>query len=103
MRRPQVHSLLRTLAESHDSITDLNFTPGKPPQVERNGELSFPFVDPPLPVLTPYMTEHLAMMLIENRQALMAQLIDSGAWPSGGSGSGRPSSRALRRALRQST
>jgi len=79
VRRPQVHALLRTLAESDEAVTDLNFTPGKPPQVERNGELSFPFVDPPLPELTPYMTEHLAMLLLENRVPLLAQLVETGA------------------------
>jgi len=79
MRRVHVHNLLRTLAESGEGITDLNFTPGKPPQVERGGELSFPFVDPPLPELTPYMTEHLAILLIENRQPLLQQLLDTGA------------------------
>ncbi|MEM8885361.1 MAG: PilT/PilU family type 4a pilus ATPase [Planctomycetota bacterium] len=79
MRRPQLHTLLRSLSESGEAITDINFTPGKPPQVERGGELSFPFIDPPLPELTPYMTEHLAMLLLENRQPLLAQLVESGA------------------------
>ena len=79
MKRSQVHALLRTLTESGEDVTDLNFTPGKPPQVERNGELGFPFVDPPLPELTPYMAEHLAMLLLENRQPLLRQLLDTGA------------------------
>jgi twitching motility protein PilT len=79
VRTAQLHSLLRTLSECAEGVTDLNFTPGKPPQVEKGGELSFPFVDPPLPELTPFMTEHLAMLLLEDRSALLRQLLDTGA------------------------
>jgi len=74
-----MHALLRTLLESGEDITDLNFTAGKPPQVEKNGELSFPFVDPPLPELTPYMTELLALNLIGNRPGILRNLVRTGS------------------------
>lgn len=79
MRKAELHTLLRTLLESGDDITDLNFTAGKPPQVERNGELSFPFVDPPLPELTPFMTELLALNLIGNRPGILKNLVRTGS------------------------
>ena len=74
-----MHALLRALLESGEGITDLNFTAGKPPQVERNGELSFPFVDPPLPELTPFMTELLALNLIGNRPGILKNLVRTGS------------------------
>lgn len=79
MRKADLHSLLRVLLESGDDITDLNFTAGKPPQVVKQGELSFPFVDPPLPELTPYMTEQVALGLLRNRAALIRNLLESGS------------------------
>jgi len=79
MRKAEINALLRLLLESGDRISDLNFTPGKPPQVESDGELRFPFVDPPLPELTPFMTEQVALSLLEQSPTLMRKLLATGA------------------------
>lgn len=79
MRRPELDELLRTLINSGERISDINFTPGKPPQVEIDGELRFPFVEPPLPELTPFMTEQVALCLVHERQELLRQLLEHGS------------------------
>ncbi len=79
MRKAELHSLLRVLAESGEGITDLNFTAGKPPQVVKEGALVFPFVEPPLPELTPFMTEQIALNLLQNRPKLIRDLTQSGS------------------------
>ena len=79
MRKAELHSLLRVLAESGEGITDLNLTAGKPPQVVKEGELAFPLVDPPLPELTPFMTEQIALNLLQNRPKLIRDLTESGS------------------------
>ena len=79
MRTRELDTLLRRLLESGERISDINFTPGKPPQVEADGDLTFPFVDPPLPELTPWMTEQIAVNLLHGREQLMRQLLRSGS------------------------
>jgi len=79
MRTAELDSLLRTLLESGERISDLNFTPGKPPQLEIDGELKFPFVEPPLPELTPFMTEQIALNLLHDRPELFRQLLEQGS------------------------
>ncbi|HEX5136227.1 MAG TPA: PilT/PilU family type 4a pilus ATPase [Planctomycetota bacterium] len=79
MRTPELDELLRTLLNSGERISDLNFTPGKPPQVEIDGKLTFPFVEPPLPELTPFMTEQIALCLVNERQDLLLQLLEHGS------------------------
>jgi twitching motility protein PilT len=79
MRTRELDELLRTLLESGERLSDINFTPGKPPQVEIDGVLKFPFVDPPLPELTPFMTEQIALNLLHERQELMRQLLEQGS------------------------
>jgi len=79
VRTAELDALLRTLLESGERISDLNFTPGKPPQVEIDGELKFPFVEPPLPELTPHMTEQIALNLLHERPELLRQLLEQGS------------------------
>ncbi len=79
MRTRELDNLLRTLLGSGERISDINFTPGKPPQVEADGELVFPFVDPPLPELTPFMTEQIAVNLLHDRAELIRQLLQHGS------------------------
>ncbi len=79
MRTRELDELLRTLLESGERISDINFTPGKPPQLEIDGALKFPFVEPPLPELTPFMTEQIAFCLVGERQDLLRQLLEQGS------------------------
>jgi twitching motility protein PilT len=75
----ELDALLRRLLESGEGISDINFTPGKPPQVEADGNLTFPFVEPPLPELTSYMTEQIALNLLDGREELVRQLLTRGS------------------------
>lgn len=79
MRRAELDALLRRLLGSGEGISDLNFTPGKPPQIDADGELRFPFVDPPLPELTPFMTERIALNLLGDRPDLLRELASTGS------------------------
>ena len=79
MRTSELDGLLRTLLESGERISDINFTPGKPPQLDIDGVLQFPFVEPPLPELTPFMTEQIALCLLHERQELLRQLLEQGS------------------------
>ncbi len=54
------------MLEAHGPVSDLNFSVGHPPQVELHGELLPVVTDPPLPSLTPYQTEAIALALMGN-------------------------------------
>ena len=65
-------ALINAMLDSGSGISDLIFSPGRPPQVEKHGELT-PVAIPQLPVLTPEDTAHVATDLIgRNEQALRA-------------------------------
>ncbi len=79
MRRRELDTLLSRLLESQPQLSDINFTPGKPPQIDTGGELRFPFIDPPLPELTPWMTEQIALNLLDERRDLVKELMQKGS------------------------
>jgi twitching motility protein PilT len=64
MRRPELDIILNTMLESQPEVSDLLFTVDKPLQVESFGELKPVDFDPPIPVLTPFQTEMIALNLI---------------------------------------
>jgi twitching motility protein PilT len=61
-----------------DKISDLIFSPGKPPQVELLGKLT-PILVPGLELLTPAHTAAIARALIGNNKAAEAALLKSGS------------------------
>ena len=61
-----------------DKISDLIFSPGKPPQVELLGKLT-PILVPGLELLTPAHTAAIARTLIGNNKAAEAALLKSGS------------------------
>jgi twitching motility protein PilT len=70
--------LIMAMLDSGKGISDLIFSPSRPPQVERQGEL-LPVEIPGLPMLTPEDTSRIAKELVgENAQAL-ATLKELGA------------------------
>jgi twitching motility protein PilT len=79
MRSADVDYILRRLLESHENVSDLNFTVAKPPQVEASGELTSVIVDPRLEKLTPFQTETLALHLMQCDRRLSQLLISQGA------------------------
>ncbi len=61
-----------------DNISDLNFSVGRPPQVEINGKLT-PVEIKGLRTLTPYQTEIIAMSLLEGNTDAARRFIQTGA------------------------
>jgi twitching motility protein PilT len=79
MRKQEVDYLLTTMLDSHQSVSDLNFTVGKPLQVETFGELVGVDMKPPLKSLTPFQTEMVALNLINHDRRLTETLLRDGS------------------------
>jgi twitching motility protein PilT len=68
-----------TVMRRRKEASDLNFTVGKPLQVELSGELTPIALNPPLDHLTPYQTEMIAMNLINGNPRLTEDLLRTGS------------------------
>jgi len=79
MQRHELDRILSRMLEGHGSVSDLNFTAGRPPQVELHGELVPAVTDPPLPRLTPFQTEAIALALIGSDRRLTETLVRTGS------------------------
>jgi twitching motility protein PilT len=79
MRRPELDNILNTMLESRPEVSDLLFTVDKPLQVESFGELKSVEFDPPIPKLTPYQTEMIALNLIGENQWHIEDLLRHGS------------------------
>jgi twitching motility protein PilT len=83
MRSVELDAILGAMLQSYDGISDLNFSVGRPLQVEAFGQLKPIAVDPPIDSLTPYQTENIALNLIGNSRRLMKHLLEHGSCDSG--------------------
>lgn len=79
MRKQEIDYLLTQMLDSHDNISDLNITVGKPLQVESAGQLLSVETDPLFPNLTPFQTEVFALNLIGQDRRLTDNLINHGS------------------------
>ncbi len=79
MKKQQMDHILSKMLDSHDNVSDLNFTPDKPLQVESSGELVAVNIDPDFKLLTPFQTEIFALNLINNNRKLTETLIREGS------------------------
>ncbi len=79
MKKQQIDHILSKMLDSHDNVSDLNLTPGKPLQVESSGELVSVDIEPEFKVLTAFQTEIIAMNLINNNRKLTETLIREGS------------------------
>jgi twitching motility protein PilT len=79
MRKADVDYILGCMIESHENVSDMNFTVAKPPQVETSGELTPVVVDPRWGKLTPFQTETLALHLMQCDRRLSQLLISQGS------------------------
>jgi twitching motility protein PilT len=70
--------LIRALLDSGPGISDLMFSPGRPPQVEQHGQL-VPVVIPQLPLLRPVDTARIAKDLIGANETAIRTLTEMGA------------------------
>lgn len=79
MKKQQIDHILSKMMDSHENVSDLNFTPDKPLQVESSGELVSVDIEPNFKLLTPFQTEIFALNLINNNRKLTETLIREGS------------------------
>ncbi|MBF0464878.1 MAG: PilT/PilU family type 4a pilus ATPase [Nitrospirae bacterium] len=80
MRRAEVDFILSGMLESVGNVSDLNFTVGKPLQVESSGVLlPVHLEEMPIEELTPFQTEIFAMNLINADRRLTENLLKHGS------------------------
>jgi twitching motility protein PilT len=79
MRIPDLDKILSAMLKTYAGISDLNFSVGRPLQVEDWGELKPVFVDPPIEALTPYQTEQIALSLMRGNRRLIYDYLTAGS------------------------
>ncbi|SLM27540.1 twitching motility protein [Desulfamplus magnetovallimortis] len=79
MQKQEIDHILSKMLEAHFNVSDLNFTPGKPLQVESSGELIPVKMEPDFKVLTPFQTETIALNLIKQDRRLTEALLREGS------------------------
>ena len=79
MRRQETDHILTRMLDSHSAVSDLNFTVGRPLQVESAGELLPVDIKPPIKALSPFQTELVAMNLIGGDRRLTETLLNTGS------------------------
>jgi len=79
MRKQEIDHILVRMLDFHRDVSDLNFTVGKPMQVESAGELIPVEIKPSFKALTPFQTEILALNLINQDRRLTKALLDTGS------------------------
>ena len=78
MRNFNLDGFLEVMLGVSDRVSDLNFSVGKPPQVELDGELK-PVEFAGVERLSPYQTEHIAMQLIQGNKDTVHTLVSTGS------------------------
>ena len=79
MKKQEIDYILTRMLDSHDNVSDLNLTVGKPIQVESSGELVGVTMKPDLGELTPFQTEIFALNLIAQDRRLTETLLSTGS------------------------
>jgi twitching motility protein PilT len=79
MKKQQIDHILSMMLTSHTNVSDLNLTPGKPLQVESDGQLVPVKIEPDFQVLTAFHTEAIALNLINNDRKLIETLLREGS------------------------
>jgi len=79
MKKQEIDYILMRMLDFHRDVSDLNFTVGKPMQVESAGELIPVEIEPNFKSLTAFQTEILALNLINRDRRLTEALIRNGS------------------------
>jgi twitching motility protein PilT len=79
MRKAELDYILTTMLEAYGNISDLNITVGQPFQVESNGQLTQVTVHPPIPKITPFQAEIIALNLVNSDRRLTEILLKRGS------------------------
>ena len=78
MKNFNLDAILEAMLKMSDRVSDLNFSVGRQPQVEVDGQL-VPVNFPGLPRLTPYQTEMIAMHMLRGDRELTRTLMTNGS------------------------
>ncbi|HEX2835430.1 MAG TPA: PilT/PilU family type 4a pilus ATPase [Thermoanaerobaculia bacterium] len=78
MKNFNLDAILEAMLKVSDRVSDLNFSVGRPPQVEVDGQL-VPVNFPGLPRLTPFQTEMIAMHMLRGDRELTRTLLTNGS------------------------
>jgi twitching motility protein PilT len=78
MKNFNLDAILEAMLKISDRVSDLNFSVGRPPQVEVDGQL-VPVNFPGLPRLTPFQTEVIAMQMLRGDRELTRTLMTNGS------------------------
>ncbi len=79
MKKQEIDHVLVKMLDYHREVSDLNFTVGKPMQVESAGELIPVDFKPNFKALTPFQTEVIALNLINQDRRLTQALLTTGS------------------------
>jgi twitching motility protein PilT len=79
MKKQELDHILTRMLDAHSNVSDLNFTVGKPLQVESAGHLVPVDIEPAVRELTPFQTETVAMNLINQDHRLTERLLVDGS------------------------
>lgn len=79
MKKQEIDHLLARMLDSHDNVSDLNITVGKPFQVETSGDLAVVDLEPKFNEITPFQSEIFALNLINQSQRLTETLLLEGS------------------------
>ncbi|MEE8540802.1 MAG: PilT/PilU family type 4a pilus ATPase [Desulfobacterales bacterium] len=79
MKKQEIDHILAKMLDSHDNVSDLNITAGKPFQVESSGELAKVALDPPFDEITPFQAEVFALNLINQNRRLTETFLKEGS------------------------
>lgn len=79
MKKQEIDHILTKMLDSHNNVSDLVITVGKPLQVESSGELVAVDLDGQFMELTPFQTEIFALNLINQDRRLTETLINQGS------------------------
>lgn len=74
-----INNLLGSILKKFSDVSDINFSPGKLPQVEIDGRLVDVTISAFKNMLMPYQTEIIALGLLNNDEALIRQLLKEGS------------------------
>jgi len=78
MKNFNLDAILEAMLKVSDRVSDLNFSVGRPPQVEVDGQL-VPVTFPGLPRLTPFQTETIVMTMLRGDRDLTRTLMTNGS------------------------
>lgn len=79
MTKHEIDHIMTRMLDSHENVSDLNITVGRPFQVESAGVLNPVDLEPPFKELTPFQTEMFALNLINGDMRLTETLLNEGS------------------------